>query len=248
MDNITTQKFKTSLEKYGLEYNETKVERLNTFYNQLIEKNKVMNLTSITDFDEALDKHFMDSLSIYLINDFLISEGIDLTRNTKLIDIGAGAGIPGLPIKIIFPNLSVTLLDSLRKRIDFINETILNLKLNMTEGIHARAEDLARDNHHREKYDIAIARAVTSLPILLEYALPFLKKEGVFIAYKGPEISDEVESSQRALEILGGKIFHVKHYELPNLGDKRTLIIIKKVTATTSKYPRRSGIPEKKPL
>lgn len=241
-------KFKNSLAEFNIPIKDDCIDKLVSFYNYIIERNKVMNLTAITDFDEALDKHFMDSLSIFLVKDLLLSEGINILKDNRLIDIGAGAGIPGLPIKIYFPFLQVTLLDSLRKRIDFINECVSNLKLQDVKGIHARAEELARDDLHREKYDIAIARAVTTLPTLVEYALPFLKINGMFIAYKGPEVLKEIEESKRALDVLGGEVFHVKHYELPNLKDKRTLILIKKTKETSSKYPRRSGIPEKKPL
>jgi len=210
------------------------------YYNLLIETNKVMNLTAITDFDEVVIKHFIDS--IYL------GKYIDLHNYTRLMDLGTGAGFPGVPLKIVYPNLKITLVDSLNKRIQFLNDVIKELNLGKIEAIHDRAETLAHNNDYREKYDLIVSRAVSNLSTLNEYCIPFIKKEGYFISYKSGDIEEELENSNKAISILGSKVDRIEKYNLPGTDINRSLVIIKKEKSTEQKYPRRSGIPQKKPL
>lgn len=204
----------------------------------LVEWNEKVNLTAITEKDEIILKHFIDSLTI--------AKYVD--NNAKLIDVGTGAGFPGIPMKIYFKDLSVTLLDSLNKRIFFLQDVIEKLKLKNINAIHSRAEDLAIDSKYREKYDIATARAVSNLSTLLEYLMPYVKVGGKCICMKGPNVSEELKAAKNALKELGGEIEVVDNFKLPNSDLERNLIIIKKVKSTNKKYPRKSGIPAKSPL
>ena len=204
----------------------------------LIEKNKVMNLTGITEWDEVLEKHFLDSISLI--------RAIDLNQELTVMDMGTGAGFPGLPLKIAFPNLKVTLADSLNKRVLFLQEVIDALELTDIEAIHGRAEDLARDKKYREQYDVAVSRAVANLSTLSEYCLPFVKIGGQFISYKSGECDEEVAASKSAVFLLGGKIRDVMKFELGESG--RSFIIIHKEKGTPKTYPRKAGTPSKKPL
>jgi 16S rRNA (guanine527-N7)-methyltransferase len=209
------------------------------YYKEILKQwNEKINLTAIEDDREIVIKHFIDSLSIapYIKN-----------RGKSIIDIGTGGGFPGIPLKIIFPFLKVTLLDSLEKRIKFLNEVINRLNLNGISAVHSRAEDKGTDSDYREKYDMAVARAVASLPVLLEYCLPFVKVGGIFIAMKGSN-TEEVEGSAKALDILGGKIEDVVELELPLSDIKRNIIIVKKFRQTSTRYPRKAGKPSKDPL
>lgn len=216
-------------------------EQLMQFYeymNLLIKWNKVINLTSIIEPKEIIIKHFIDSLTVL--------DTID--KNDTIIDVGTGAGFPGIPIKIVFPETEVVLLDSLNKRIIFLNEVIEKLKLKGIKTIHGRAEDLGRDNFHREKYDIAIARAVAPLNILMEYLMPFVKVEGKCICMKGSTIEEELENSKNAIKVLNGELLEEKEFNLPNTDIKRSIIEIKKINLTSNVYPRKAGTPSKKPL
>jgi len=210
------------------------------FKNELSEWNKKINLTSIEDDAEIIVKHFYDSI--------LGMKAACWTGTGKLLDLGTGAGFPGIPLKIICPQLNVTLVDSLKKRICFLEHIIKTLQLEATEAIHGRAEDLGQDRGYREKYDYVVSRAVAKMPVLLEFCLPFLKKGGCFIAYKGPEGEGEINVSRKALEILGGKINEIKEYKLPLERGTRVIITIAKENTTPSQYPRRPGTPEKRPL
>lgn len=206
----------------------------------LLDWNKKMNLTGIKEEEDIILKHYIDSLSCLKKN--------YINNNCKVIDVGTGAGFPGLPIKIVNNNINLTLIDSLRKRIDFLNEVVKRLELNNVEIIHIRAEDLGKDLKYRESYDVAVSRAVASLPILIEYNLPFIKPKGYLIAMKGPNVDDEIKQSQNALKELKGKIYDIYNTNLLDLDINHKNIIIKKTEKSPSKYPRKAGKPTKKPL
>jgi len=231
-------KFIEELNKISISLSEKQLEQFRLYYDMLVEKNKVMNLTGITEWDEVLEKHFLDSVSLI--------RAIDLNQELTVMDMGTGAGFPGIPLKIAFPNLKITLADSLNKRVLFLQEVIDNLELKDIEAIHGRAEDLARDKKYREMYDLSVSRAVANLATLSEYCLPFVKLGGQFISYKSGEIEEEVASSKSAVFLLGGKIKDTVKFELGESG--RSFIVIDKVKGTPKTYPRKAGTPSKKPL
>ncbi len=203
----------------------------------LLEWNQKMNLTAITDEKEIIYKHFIDSISI---NKYI-------KNANNIMDVGTGAGFPGIPLKLLNKDINFILVDSLNKRINFLEEVKEQLKIEKLELIHSRVEDLAKNKTYREKIDVVVSRAVANLSVLLEYMLPFVKKEGICICMKGPNIEEELEKSKNALEVLGGKIESIEYIDLP--GDlERNIIIIKKVKETPAKYPRKAGIPAKQPL
>lgn len=235
------EKFKENVEKLGIELTEKKEKQFENYYSLLVEWNEFMNLTAITEKNEVYLKHFLDSLAI-LVTD------IDLSKNLKLLDIGTGAGFPGIPLKIAFENLDVTLLDSLNKRIKFLDEVINKIELKDIKAIHARAEDFAKNAEFRENFDICVSRAVANLATLSEYCVPYVKEGGYFIAYKSGEIDEELETSKKAIEILGGKIENVVKFNLADSDIERSFVIIKKVKNTPKKYPRKAGLPSKEPI
>ena len=199
-----------------------------------------MNLTAITEFDEVLQKHFVDS--VLKFRDFI-------KEDTKtLIDVGTGAGFPGIPLKIVFPEIKITLLDSLNKRIKFLNAVIDELELENIETIHGRAEDFSKKEDYREQYDLCVSRAVANLATLSEYCLPYVKVGGCFIPYKSGEIDEELNNSKKAVQILGGKIEEVVKFQLPDTDIGRSFVKIKKNKNTAKKYPRKAGLPAKEPL
>lgn len=208
------------------------------YMNLLIEWNKKVNLTAIIEPKEIILKHFIDSLTI----------SKHIKNNSNIIDIGTGAGFPGIPLKIYNPTLKITLLDSLNKRITFLNEVIQELELKDIEAIHGRIEDIAQEKQYREKYDIVTSRAVASLNILSEYMIPFNKTGGKSICMKGAEVEEELEDAKNAIKTLGGKIEKVEEFKLANEDIKRNIIIIKKEKNTPNKYPRKAGTPTKNPL
>lgn len=209
---------------------------LYNYMNLLLEYNKKINLTAITDEEEIIKKHFIDSLTISnLIED-----------NCKVIDVGTGAGFPGIPLAIT-RNIHVTLLDSLNKRINFLNEVKIKLSLENVNAVHDRAEELARNNDYREKYDVATSRAVAPMNVLLEYLLPFVRIGGICICMKGPNVADEITDIDNVAKILGGKYVKTINIKLDEKME-RNIIIIKKEKETSTKYPRKSGIPTKQPL
>lgn len=208
------------------------------YYEMLIEWNQRINLTAITEFDQVLDKHFYDSLSI-------VKTG--LLPCTRLLDIGTGAGFPGIPIKIMFPEVEVTLLDALQKRVDFLNLVIEHLHLKGIEAFHGRAEDFAHDAGWRENFDLVASRAVANLPTLCEYAIPYVSPDGCFVAYKGAQAEEEITGAENAIKILGGKLEDTVNFSL-NGGDQRSLLIIRKWDRTPEKYPRKANKIQKKPL
>lgn len=231
-------KFRNSMNSIGIELTDSQLNAFETYYDMLIDRNKVMNLTAITEFDEVMDKHFLDSVYLF--------RSIKLEADYKLIDIGTGAGFPGIPLKIVFPELKITLLDSLNKRVGFLNDVIEELNLNDIEAIHGRAEDIARNKAYRASYDIAVSRAVANLSTLSEYCLPFVKIGGKFVSYKSGDCADEVDNAKAAIHLLGGKINKIDEFSYSN--NSRSFIVIDKVMNTSNKYPRKAGLPSKKPL
>lgn len=228
--------------EYGVELSEKQLCQFNRYYELLIEWNEKINLTALTKpFDVAV-KHFIDSLS--LVKSMTDVDG----KRLRLIDVGTGAGFPGLPLKIFFPQLQVTLLDSLNKRLKFLKTIIDELELNGVELVHGRAEEIAHSTKYRERYDYATARAVARLNILCELCLPFVKKGGYFLAQKGAAAGEELIEAKNALNVLGGEIVQCIDVKLPQLVDVRTVIVVEKRYNTPVNYPRKAGIPERKPL
>lgn len=231
--------------KINIEISDDQINCFEKYYELLIEKNKVMNLTAITDKEDVIVKHFIDSIALI---PYLLDKGININNKLKIIDIGTGAGFPGLPLKIMLPDVKFTLLDSLNKRVSFLNEVIDELKLKDIEALHGRAEDYASDNKYREKYDICVSRAVANLSTLSEYCIPFVKEDGFFISYKAGESEEEINNSKNAIKILGGKINKVEEFVLPGTDASRVFVFIRKQELTDKKYPRKAGVPAKKPL
>ncbi len=230
---------KNAAEKFNIELSDAQLEMFRRYMELLVEYNEKVNLTAITDKSGILIKHFLDSVTL------ILSE--KLKNGASLIDIGAGAGFPSLPLKIARPGLKVTMLDSLAKRVDFLRLVISELGLTEIEAIHSRAEDGAR-NAMRESYDIATARAVADLAVLAEYALPFVKVGGYFIAMKGSTPEEEINGAKSAIKAMGGRIEQVKEIFIENGGLNHSLVIIKKIAKTPSKYPRKAGKPAKEPI
>ena len=228
------------LGELGIKQDQNQLERFHKFYQLLIEWNKVMNLTGITEYEDVVEKHFVDSLSII--------KAIDLSGIHTVIDVGTGAGFPGIPLKIAFPHLRVVLLDSLNKRIKFLDEVISQLGLTEIRTIHGRAEEYARKEEYREQFDLCVSRAVSNLSTLSEYCLPYIQVGGIFVPYKSGEIDDEVEQSKKAVRILGGNIKEVMKFELPGTDIHRSFVLIHKEQHTQKKYPRKAGMPGKEPL
>lgn len=210
------------------------------FYEYLVEKNKVMNLTGITEFQEVLVKHFLDSLACV--------KAFDIKKVKRMMDVGTGAGFPGVPLKIAFPHLEACLLDSLKKRVNFLEETFDLLKLTDITAVHGRAEEYAKNKAYRESFDLCVSRAVSNLATLSEYCLPYVKVGGSFISYKSGTVQEEAEQAEKAVKILGGKIRDVVYFSLPDSEIQRSLVVIEKVKSTSGKYPRKAGTPLKEPL
>ena len=238
---------KETLKEYGIELSSTQEEQFTRYSDFLIKTNKEFNLTSITEPEEIELYHFTDCVKIIPFLLQHIGNDPDAFGNLKLIDVGSGAGFPGLVFKILFPDMKITLLDSLGKRVNFLKETADMLKLNDVICIHGRAEDIAHNNKYREVYDIAVARAVAPLPILSEYCLPFVKVNGVFTAMKS-KFEEEIEISKNAVNVLGGKISGIQEYYLKERDIYRSLIMISKTGRTPEIFPRKAGIPKKNPL
>ena len=235
-----TDRFLKSLEKLNIHLNEKQVYQFMKYYEMLIDTNKVMNLTAITDFDEVIDKHFVDSLALI--------QAIDLNKELKVIDVGTGAGFPGIPLKIAFPELDILLLDSLNKRIHFLDQVISELGLENIQTLHGRAEDFGKNPLYREKFDLCVSRAVANLSTLSEYCVPFVQVDGYFISYKSGKVQEELDASRHAVDILGGKVEKCLNYALADTDMERSLVVIHKLKPTKKAYPRKAGKPSKEPL
>ena len=235
-----SEMLKNRMDRLQIETNENMLEQFDLFYHLLVEWNKVMNLTGITEYEEVVEKHFADSLSL--------ARFLDLNKIHTVIDVGTGAGFPGIPLKIAFPHLKVVLLDSLNKRINFLNEVIAKLELKEIHTIHGRAEEYARKPEYREQFDLCVSRAVANLSVLSEYCIPYIRIGGIFIPYKSGDIDEEVAASRKAVDILGGQIDHVEKFQLPDTDIHRSFVFINKIKNTQKKYPRKAGTPAKEPL
>ena len=227
------------LKKWDIELSDIQLSQLDKYYNLLIEWNQKINLTAITEYEDVLIKHFLDSSA--LLN-YLNLDGV------SLLDVGTGAGFPGLVLKIVNPSTNIVLVDSLNKRVNFLNSVISDLSLTGISAIHSRIEDLAHDSNYREKFDVVTSRAVANMSTLSEYCIPFVKTGGVFAPYKSGSIIDEVDSSKNAISILGGKINSVEEYVLPDTDYSRSIVFVDKIKQTDLKYPRKAGVPSKSPL
>lgn len=227
-------------QQLGLSMSEHQEQQFMKYYELLIEWNKVMNLTAITEFDEVMQKHFLDSLTIV--------KGIEKTEHICMLDVGTGAGFPGIPLKIMFPEWEIVLLDSLNKRIKFLDEAIAQLGLEKIRTIHGRAEDFAKKQEYREQFDLVVSRAVANLASLSEYCLPYVREGGKFVSYKAANADAELDESRKAIDILGGKIDKVEKFQIPDTDMDRTLVVVKKIRKTPGKYPRKAGMPGKEPL
>lgn len=227
-------------QEMGIVLNGEQRQQFVDFYEYLVEKNKVMNLTGITEFQEVLVKHFLDSLACV--------KAVDIKKVKRIMDVGTGAGFPGVPLKIAFPHLEACLLDSLKKRVNFLEETFDILKLTDITAVHGRAEEYARNKAYRESFDLCVSRAVSNLATLSEYCLPYVKVGGSFISYKSGTVQEEAEQAEKAVKILGGKIKDVVYFSLPDSEIQRSLVVIEKVKSTPGKYPRKAGTPLKEPL
>ncbi len=223
----------------GIEITEKQLEKLTEYERILLEYNEVMNLTAITDHEEILEKHFLDSVTLLLSG--------KITEGCSLIDIGAGAGFPSMPVKIVREDINLTMLDSLNKRINFLSTVVEKIGLNNAKALHFRAEEGGKDKNLREKFDVATARAVADLAVLAEYAIPFVKVGGYFVAMKGNAPEEEINGAKKAIKEMGGQIEEVKEVILPS-GINHCLVIIKKIANTPSKYPRKAGKPSKEPI
>lgn len=239
-----TSHFTEDLKTWGMTLTERQLAQFLRYYEMLAEWNERMNLTAITEYGDVMKKHFLDSLSLVKIFEGKSFPG----EKNELMDVGTGAGFPGLALKIAFPKLKVTLLDSLNKRIQFLNAVIGELELEGVRAVHGRAEDYARPGELREEFDLCVSRAVARLSTLAEYCLPFVRPGGMFVAYKSEKALEEVEEAGRAVSLLGGRLGKQAELLLPNSDIYRNLILIEKVKPSPAKYPRKAGLPGKEPL
>lgn len=273
-------RLKKRAEELNILLSDEQIDMFRKYYDMLIETNKVMNLTAITELDEVITKHFIDSISLVKVAHDLFKytadthnsatssispnknekdifsihyyDNIDINNkinnNITILDLGTGAGFPGIPLKIIFPRVEIVLMDSLNKRVKFLQNVIDELKLSNITAIHGRAEEMAGKKEYREKFDICISRAVANLSTLSEYCIPFVKKEGHFISYKSSDIDEELSKAKNAIKILGGNLTAVKKLTLPASDIERSFVIIEKVRNTPKSYPRKAGTASKNPL
>lgn len=242
MDKFFVELIEDELYELGIKLNDYQIGQFYRYYQLLLQWNQVMNLTAITEMEDVITKHFIDSLTIVkVIEDIKEQE-------YSVIDVGTGAGFPGVPLKIVYPHLRITLLDSLNKRIKFLNEVISELNLDEIKTIHGRAEDYGRDMIYREKYDVCVSRAVANIATLSEYCLPFIKVNGYFISYKSTGGEEEIRAGKGAIKLLAGKIEKIVDFKLPKSDAERLLIRIKKVEPISKRFPRKAGLPSKEPL
>ena len=225
---------------FGISLTEKQTEQFLEYYKLLIEWNEVMNLTAITEFEEVLSKHFVDSCAL--------GKAVSMEGEKRLLDVGTGAGFPGIPLKIAFPEVEVVLLDSLNKRVKFLNEVIGQLGLSKITAVHGRAEDFARQKDYREQFDLVVSRAVANLSSLSEYCLPYVKVGGRFVSYKSGKLNEELTAAQKAIHVLGGEAKEPVYFQLTGTEDERSFVCIEKGKATPKKYPRKAGTPAKEPI
>lgn len=230
----------------GIEISEDKVQKLFRYYEMVIDKNKVMNLTSIIDEDEFVTKHIIDSLSI--VKSIDLEAWLRENKSGRMIDIGTGAGFPGMVLKIVFPKLQATLFDSLKKRLSFLDEVISELELDDIVTLHGRAEDYGHSRECRERFDFVFSRAVANMSSLSEYCLPFVKTGGIFAAYKSSDSDEEIKNAEHAIAKLGGKTEKIDGFKLPDSDIGRSIVIVRKIKKTPPQYPRKAGMPTKEPL
>lgn len=240
MDQYDIELFIKDLSELEITLSERQILQFLQYYELLKEWNQKVNLTAITEYSEVIKKHFVDSLTLI--------RAYDVSQQISVIDVGTGGGFPGLALKIAFPWMKITLLDSLRKRVDFLDYVIADLNLEEIETIHGRAEDYAKKMDYRENFDLAVSRAVAKLSVLSEYCLPFVRLGGCFVSYKSEKVSEEIQSAKRALSILGGHMEKQIDFMLPNSDIYRNLVVIGKKNSTPGKYPRKAGMPGKEPL
>ena len=236
------EQMESGLSELGLLLKQEQIDQFYQYYQLLIEWNKVMNLTAITEIEDVVTKHFLDSISLSKIID-----NID-TASFSLIDVGTGAGFPGIPLKIVFPKLSITLLDSLNKRVKFLKEVITQIDLDDIHAIHGRAEDYGRNPDYREQFDYCVSRAVANIATLSEYCIPFIKSGGYFVSYKSGKVDEELTKGKKAISELGGNLEQVVKFQLAGANAERSLVLIKKVKKTSGIYPRKAGLPGKEPI
>lgn len=239
---MNPEKFVLELSKHNFELTDKQKQQFKLYFKMLIEVNEHVNLTRITEEDEVYLKHFYDSITP------LFTFGAVFKDGATLCDVGAGAGFPSIPLKILKPGLKVTIVDSLQKRLNFLKDLISELGLTDVELVHGRAEDVGQNKLYRERFDIVTARAVARMSVLSEYCLPLVNKGGYFVALKGPKAEDELDDGKKALEVLGGKLIKDEELTLPESEEERTLVLVQKVKSTPKKYPRQAGTPRRKPI
>lgn len=242
--NYDLTSFEKGLEQLSITLSGEQKQQFLTYYEYLVEKNKVMNLTAITEYEEVITKHFLDSLAVVKTSCFKPEK----LAGKRMIDIGTGAGFPGIPLKIAFPELEILLLDSLNKRINFLNEVTEMLGLTKINTVHGRAEDYAKQKGYRESFDFCVSRAVANLSTLSEYCIPFVKQGGCFISYKSGSVDQELIQAEKAVKILGGQREEVVRFSLADTDMDRSFVVIRKAKPTPKKYPRKAGLPSKEPL
>lgn len=233
-------KFKDGLRELQLDVTEEQMAQFLDYYDLLIEWNGFMNLTTITEFDAVVEKHFLDSLCLV--------KAVPELSAQKVLDLGTGAGFPGIPLKIVFPELDLVLMDSVKKKLNFLDEVIDRLGLKKTVTVHGRAEEMARRPEYRQQFDLCVSRAVSNLASLSEYCLPFVKLGGLFVSYKSAEVEREAEEARKAIYLLGGKTEQIVKFEFPESDNRRSLVRIRKERGTPKAYPRKAGTPVKNPI
>ena len=240
MKEYNLEGFERGLFELGIKLSEEQKTQFLQYYELLVEWNSFMNLTAITEFDQVITKHFLDSLSLVKV--------CDVAQAGRILDVGTGAGFPGIPLKIAFPEVEVVLLDSLNKRVKFLNEVIGQLGLSKITAVHGRAEDFARQKDYREQFDLVVSRAVANLSSLSEYCLPYVKVGGRFVSYKSGKLSEELTAAGKAIHVLGGEAKEPVYFQLTGTEDERSFGCIEKGKATPKKYPRKAGTPAKEPI
>lgn len=239
---MNPEQFDQELIKHNITLSDKQKQQFKTYFKELVAANEHVNLTRITEEDEVYLKHFFDSVTPLFTFKDTFKEGI------TLCDVGAGAGFPSIPLKILMPSLKVTIVDSLAKRLSFLKDLIAKLELSDVDLVHGRAEDVGQNKLYREKFELVTARAVANMTVLSEYCLPLVKEGGYFLALKGPKSSEELDESKVALQVLGGKLIETEELILPGTDDQRTLLLVQKIKKTPNKYPRQAGTPRRKPI